>query len=358
MELAHARAELERGIRLGWHTGAQVYASLRGETVADFAVGEARPGVPMVPDTIVEWASATKPVTCSAAALLWQRGLFDLDDPVCRHLPEFAESGKQAVTVRHLLTHSGGLSDPGRQGRAWDDYADAVCRAPLLDGWVPGKRFAYNSVAMWAVAALVVRLSGRPFWRFVREEICEPLGLADSWIGMPADVYRAYGHDRFAAIPEVPHSGSEGHVTWGRPTGGGHGPIRDLGRFYAAVLLRRPPLPLAPPVIEAMTTRQLCGVDDEFLGATVDRGLGYQLGSSYAGHGYGPHASRRTFGHGGGSWSQAFADPEHGLAAAVYFNGRVDAATQAERNPAVLAALYEGLGLARGGGSAPHPGAP
>jgi CubicO group peptidase (beta-lactamase class C family) len=169
-------------------------------------------------------------VTCSAAALLWQRGLFDMDDPVCRHLPEFAENGKERVTIRHLLTHSGGLRDPGRQGRSWEEYADAVCRAPLVEGWVPGKRFAYNSVAMWVVASLVVRLSGRPLWRFVREEFFAPLGITDSWIGMPAETYRAYGEERFAALPGVPGSGSEEHVTWGRPTGGGHGPIRDLGR--------------------------------------------------------------------------------------------------------------------------------
>lgn len=50
------RAELERGIALGWHTGAQLYASVRGETVADFALGEARPGVAMTSSTIVEWA--------------------------------------------------------------------------------------------------------------------------------------------------------------------------------------------------------------------------------------------------------------------------------------------------------------
>jgi CubicO group peptidase (beta-lactamase class C family) len=99
-------------------------------------------------------------------------------------------------------------------------------------------------------------------------------------------------------------------------------------------------------VIEAMTTRQLCGVYDEILDATVDRGLGYSLGSSYDGHSYGPYASRRTFGHGGGSWTQALADPEHDLAVAVYWNGGVDAATLAERVPTLLAALYEDLALA------------
>jgi CubicO group peptidase (beta-lactamase class C family) len=195
---------------------------------------------------------------------------------------------------------------------------------------------------MWALAALVERLSGQRFAAFVREGVFGPLALRDSWIGMPVETYRAYGGERFAAVPGHPETGTEAWVTWGRPTGGGHGPIRELGLFYAVLLERRL---LAPPVIEAMTTRHLCRAYDETLRATVDRGLGFMLGSSYAGHGFGPHASRRAFGHGGGNWSQAFADPEHGLAAAVYWNGRVDAATQAERVPALLAALYEDLGL-------------
>jgi CubicO group peptidase (beta-lactamase class C family) len=337
-----AHRELERGIALGWHTGAQLYAWMDGQSLVDVAIGEARPGVPMTTSTIVEWASATKPVTCAAAALLWQRGLFDLDDLVCRHIPEFAANGKGAVTIRHLLTHTGGLTDPVQDVMPWDEAVAAVCRAPLMDGWVPGRRTAYNSVGMWAVAALVVRLSGRPFAEFVRTEIFEPLGLRDSWIGMPVEVYRAYG-DRFAAVPGNAETGTEAWVTWGRPTGGGHGPIGDLGRIYAALLERRL---LAPPVIEAMTARHQCGVYDERLRATVDRGLGFMLGSSYPGHSFGPHASRRAFGHGGRDWCQALADPEYRLAVAVYWNGRPDDAAHGERQPALLGALYEDLGLA------------
>ncbi len=134
MNLRRTLAELNRGLALGWHTGAQLYASLHGQTMADFAIGEARPGVPMAPSTLVEWASATKAVTCSAAALLWQRGLFDLDDPVCRHIPEFAAAGKQAVTIRHLLTHTGGLSDPVDDIMPFEEAVAAVCRAPLVEG--------------------------------------------------------------------------------------------------------------------------------------------------------------------------------------------------------------------------------
>jgi hypothetical protein len=115
---------------------------------------------------------------------------------------------------------------------------------------------------------------------------------------------------RFAAVPGYAETGTERWVTWGRPTGGAHGPIGDLGRFRAALLDRRL---LAPPVIEAMTTRHVSGAYDELLQATVDRGLGFMLGSTYRGHGFGPHASGRTFGHGGRNWCQALADPAHDL---------------------------------------------
>jgi CubicO group peptidase (beta-lactamase class C family) len=144
-------------------------------------------------------------------------------------------------------------------------------------------------------------------------------------------------------MPGFAASGTEEWVTWGRPTGGGHGPIGQLGRFYRALLERRL---LSSPVIEAMAARHLSKVYDERLDATVDWGLGFCLASSYRGHGYGPHASGRAFGHGGRNWCVAFADPASELAAAVYWNGRVDAATHAERQHRLLGVLYEDLGLA------------
>lgn len=342
IDWTNTHQEIERTMALGWQTGLQLYASLQGETIIDFGIGEARPGIPMTPSTIVEWASATKAVTCSAAMLLWQRGFIDLDDPVCYHLPEFAAAGKEAVTIRHLLTHTGGLSDPVADVMPFEDAVAAVCRAPLVEGWIPGTRCAYNSVAMWIVAALVTRLSGLPFAQFVRAKIFEPLGLNDCWIGMPVEIFHAYS-DRIAVMPGFSLSGTQAWVTWGRPTGGGHGPIGQLGRFYAALLDHQL---LSAPIMEAMTTRHMCGVYDETLDAVVDRGLGVMLGSSYPGHTYGPYASSRAFGHGGRNWCVACADPAHGLAAAVYWNGRVDGDTHAKRQSELLAALYQDLGLA------------
>ena len=109
--LPHTIQTIERGRADGLHVGAQVYASVRGETIADFAVGLARsaPDVPMRTDTLMLWMSATKSVAAVAVAQLWERGLLELDDPVARHLPEFAARGKERITLRHLLTHTGGF---------------------------------------------------------------------------------------------------------------------------------------------------------------------------------------------------------------------------------------------------------
>jgi CubicO group peptidase (beta-lactamase class C family) len=153
-----------------------------------------------------------------------ERAAFDLDDPVFHYVPEFAAQGKEGITVRHLLTHTAGLTDPVDGVMPFGDAVAAVCGAPLVDGWTPGARRAYCSAGMWILSELVARRAGRPFAAFVREEIFEPLGMVDCWIGMPAEVFQAC-RDRIAVMPGFAASGTEEWVTWGRPTGGGHGPI-------------------------------------------------------------------------------------------------------------------------------------
>ena len=79
------------------------------QVVADAALGLARPGVPMTPDTLMPWMSCTKLVTSVAFAIAWERGLVALDAPVADYVPEFAAGGKAGITLRHLLTHTAGL---------------------------------------------------------------------------------------------------------------------------------------------------------------------------------------------------------------------------------------------------------
>src|SRR5262245_49507548 len=107
--LPRTRELIEQGIAHGLQLGAQVYVSHNGQPVADFALGESRSGVPMSVETINPWMSSGKPVTALAIVQLWERGKLDLDDRVSRFIPEFGVKGKEPITIRHLLTHTGGF---------------------------------------------------------------------------------------------------------------------------------------------------------------------------------------------------------------------------------------------------------
>ena len=117
----------------GFHRGFQLYVSVRGETIADVALGEAADGVPMTPQTLVVWLSAGKPLTATAIGLLWQRGRLQLDDRVAEYLPEFAAGGKDTITIRQLLTHTGGFPNAvtSYPDAIWDETLAAICAAPL-----------------------------------------------------------------------------------------------------------------------------------------------------------------------------------------------------------------------------------
>jgi len=195
---------------------------------------------------------------------------------------------------------------------------------------------------MWIVAELVSRLDGRPFDQFVREEIFEVAGMDDCWLAMPLETYER-NQARIARIPGIARSGTEYWVTWGRPTGGIHGPISQLGRFYESL-----PRLLSPETLQVMTSHHLTDVYDEVLDARLDRGLGFVLGSADPQYGFGDHASPGSYGHGGQTWDTAFADPARDVVAAVYWNGAPTPLIHADRLPRLLNALYADLDALHG----------
>ncbi|MDQ3570434.1 MAG: beta-lactamase family protein [Actinomycetota bacterium] len=347
---------IEDGMHAGLHVGAQMAVTVDGRMLAGVALGVARPGVPMGRDTLLPWFSATKALTAAAVLQQWERGGLDLDDPVAAHVPAFAAGGKERVSVRHLLTHTGGL-------RATDDWVEEACAAALTDGWEPGRRAAYRPRGAFAVLAEVVRrLDGRSIEDYVSEELFEPLGMADSWLAMTPDRHAAYGErmgsmhttsgGRTEVIAEL--AGAEA-LARARPSLSGVGPMDDLVRFYG-MLLAKGELDgvrvLSPQTTEAMCARHRVGLRDETFGTVIDWGLGVMVNSWHYRHkpapyGYGDHASYRAFGHGGSQSSIAFADPEHALAVALVFNGMAGEAANHRRTQAVLTALYEDLGLDR-----------
>ncbi|HEX9669913.1 MAG TPA: serine hydrolase domain-containing protein, partial [Thermoanaerobaculia bacterium] len=156
--LPRARAAIAAGIAEGLHLGAQLYVALRGEAVADAGVGEDRPGAPLRRDTLALWQSTTKPVVAVALARLWERGLLELDDPVARHLPEFAAHGKERITLRHLLTHTGGIRmlDVGWPRDPWETIVARIAAAKPEPRWEPGRKAGYHPASSWFVLGEVL----------------------------------------------------------------------------------------------------------------------------------------------------------------------------------------------------------
>jgi CubicO group peptidase (beta-lactamase class C family) len=361
---------VEAGIRDGLQIGAQGYVSRNGRAVFDFAVGEAAPGVPMTGGAVMLWLSSSKPVAAAAILQLCEAGRLQLDDPVALHIPEFAANGKDAVAVRHLLTHTCGFRfiDLGDATTPWDEIIRRICLAPLEKNWVPGERAGYHPYTSWYVLGeLVARLSGVSFSQYVRERIFLPLGMNDCWIGMPPEVRDGYGarlgvlvntekHDAAGRPLLTPYvwSTPEGIVACA-PGGNGHGPMRQLSRFYEMLLgggERAGVRILSTESVRQMTARQRIGLKDETFRHDLDWGLGVipnnrRHGVDTVPYGYGRHASDEAFGHSGSQSSVAFADPQHGLAVAIVFNGMCGERRHQSRMRAVLDALYEDLGITR-----------
>ena len=371
------------GIDSGLQRGAQIYVShgaSSGDPAAiqrlDLAFGERADGQPMTTDTLNLWLSSTKPVTAVAFALLWQDGKVDLDDTVAHYVPEFAQKGKAGVTLRHVLTHTGGIRmlSVGWPEASWDEIIATVCAAKPEPRWPLGEKAGYHMASSWFILGEVVRrIVGEPFSTFVRRRVLEPLGMDDSWIGMPLDRFQAYG-DRIGRMwstewiangksdePLARNWHTERHVVGCSPGGNGYGPIRELGLFYEMLLRRGVTASgeqlLTRQTVEAMTTPHRVGLVDQTFRAQLDWGLGFIVDSKHylaeaentgdAGdsglipYGYGRHASRRTFGHSGYQSSTAFADPKYDLVVCIFTNGNPGEPHHTERMRDLTEAVYE-----------------
>ena len=368
-KLPKAASVIAEGMERGLHVGAQVYVSMEGAVVADAAMGSAflgdaeRPERAMTTDTLVSWQSACKPVGALAIAQLWEAGHLDLDAPVADLIPDFATGGKAAITMRHILTHTGGFRSVPFSDieTSWDKCIARVCAAPLEDGWVVGETAGYHPQSSWYIVGEMIRkISGRTFPEYVRDEILLPLGLNDSWLGMTEAAYDAYA-DRIAvnyqtAKGDLKTNNFHGKAlaTSCRPSGNGMGPIRELGRFYEC--LQGGGGRTGTRIVEEATVREFTrphriGSFDETFKHRMDWGLGFIINSNRYGfqtvpYGYGKHCGENTFGHGGYQSTSGFADPDHGLVVAVAFNGTPGEPKHGKRIRDFASAVYEDLGLA------------
>lgn len=135
---------------------------------------------PMTEDTIFDAASLTKVIaTTPAIMMLVEQGKIDLDHPVHTYIDEFRREGKEAITVRHLMTHTSGL----RAGLAplpegTQSAIQMACQEKLANP--VGTKFVYSDINFILLGEIVHRVSGRPLEVFVAEEIFAPLKMRDT----------------------------------------------------------------------------------------------------------------------------------------------------------------------------------
>lgn len=338
--------------------GAAVCVYQDGRPVVDLWGGIADPDAdrPWVRGTLQLVYSSTKGATASAVHLLVQRGELDLDAPVAKYWPEFAENGKADIPVRWLLSHQAGLvtlDQPVPLAEALNWHPMAAALAAQHPVWTPGTAHGYHGRTWsWLVGEVIRRVSGRMPGRFFADEIAAPLGL-DFFIGLPACergrvsrmVHRKPEVDFTTMPPEsIPEELREQVAAWRDPNSfsnrayavtdpaeidfnspevqaaelpasNGIGTARGLARMYAALIGEVDGVRLFTSDTLASATKEQANGRDEVLVAPSRFSTGYMLPTEDN-----PMTGPCSFGHTGRGGSLGFADPEHGIAFAYVMN--------------------------------------
>ena len=320
--------------------GAALCVQIAGETVLDVWAGTADKDAqqPWHTDTIANLFSCTKTFTAVTALQLVEEGKLELDVPVARYWPEFAAAGKQAITLRQLLSHRAGLPAirqmlPREALYDWQTMVDAL--AAEEPWWTPGEGHGYAAITYgWLLGELIRRADGRSAGQSIVARTAKPLGLdfhvglADDEFYRVAHVARSKGNEgdevskrmlmtmmrepnsmttrAFANPPSIMTSTNT--PEWRRmeqPAANGHGNARSLAGFNSGLLDGRL---LEAEMLEQLTREHSIGEDKTLLTQTRF-GLGCMLDQPNvpnATFGLGPKA----FGHPGAGGSIGFADPE------------------------------------------------
>ena len=367
------RAVFESNFTEHGDIGAAFCALRDGEVLADLWAGEARPGVAWQADTVVPVFSTTKGATAAVLARIVSDGGLDVDRTIASYWPEFAANGKEAITLRQLLTHTSGVvtfagyEDVVEDPDWWLDLdAIAAAFAGTAPSWEPGRRHGYHAASIGLVANEVVRrVSGTTIGALLRDEVAGPhaLGfhigneLPDDRIARlvdaepPADPVVAAYLELFT--PD--HLQGQAHLIGRRgmydlaelmddrrlrpaehPAGGGMASARGVAGLYRGLLAGSV---VHPDTRDAFVAEQVRGPDHVLLVETA-YGLVFQRPTPFFSLGPSPEA----YGHGGLGGSGGFADPSTGLAVGYVMNRIVFLRLQGEtRMGRLVAALYASL---------------
>ena len=364
-----ANFEESRSLR---EVGASFAATIDGELVIDLWGGHADAARtrPWTRDTIVNVFSTTKAMTALCAHMLVERDELDLDRPVVKYWPEFAQAGKDRVTTRHLLSHTAGLAGIRTPLRPealcdWKVMTDAL--AAETPWWPAGTANGYHALTYgYLVGEVLRRITGKTLGTFFREEVAAPLG-ADFHIGLPpslddrvADLVPPTAEESAAAnaAPRVDPESLAGkamgnpllrpqfanEAQWRRaeiPAANGHGNARSVARVMAALACggTLDGVRLLGDFTLSRAIAEQRYAKDLVLGLRMRWALGFMLTSPEMPFGRSP----RTFGHGGWGGSLAFADLDRRVSWAYIMNKMSPGTTGDARAFMIQRELYEAL---------------
>jgi serine-type D-Ala-D-Ala carboxypeptidase len=283
-------------------------------------------------------ASITKPVTAALVTRLASTGRFPLTVPLGRWLPELDGAGLAPFTAWHVLSHTTGIADIPLQelllqgGGRLELVAATIAQG---QGWAPGSRFLYTTFTFDLLAEAVERELGLPFEQVLRDEVLDPLGMADTTFDLATCGTRRapieLGSWDGALQPLPPGVTAEqavaGFASLRLAGGGLFSTASDLLRFGRA-MLRGGELDgvrvLGATVVELMTRE----VTVNGLGRTADPLTDEHYALGWGKPGVASAASASAFGHGGVSGTRLWVDPAHDLVF-VYLTGKWGGAREA-----------------------------
>ncbi|MBY8985723.1 MAG: beta-lactamase family protein [Candidatus Lokiarchaeota archaeon] len=350
--------------------GASFAATLNGKFVVDIWGGYADKAKsrPWEKDTIVNVFSTTKVMTIICALMLVDRGQLDLDAPVAKYWPEFAQNGKEKIPVRQIFSHTSGLAGWEEKIEIkdlynWDKAVSLL--AAQKPWWVPGTNSGYHAITHgYLLGELVRRITGKSLGTFFKEEVSDPLN-SDFHIGFGQE------HDNRVAdlIPyDLPQEGEPGYFEmdpktfFGRvftnpvmdieetktrewrtaeiPAAGGHGNARSVARIGSAIAcggevdgVRLLKMETIKKAMEEQIYSQ-----DLVLMMPIRFGVGFGLPSKEI-----PFPSPNTVWWGGAGGSMIIMDLANKLSICYVMNQMKMSIVGDTRSLKLLTAIYEGL---------------
>ena len=366
LEALFARAK--RDVDEGVLDSCQVAVARQGKLAALRTFGRAVQGGEeraATDETLYHIYSCTKAIVAAGVWLLFEQDQLRLDERVADIIPEFGTNGKEAITVELLMLHAGGFPYAPFGAQHWGDrdrLLEAFSRWRL--NWPVDSRFEYHATsAHWVLVEILERRTGQPWKEFLRQQILEPMGLDELFIGCPPEQQDRVADVRYMTPPVAPPGGF-GEVTpealvafnqsavraAGVPGGGGVASAASLALFYQPLIhggetndgkrvMKRETIDFATTVrARPHHIDLMLQLIDPKLVVNTNRALSVVVagddGYAFC-RGFGRATSPRAFGHGGAGGQIAWGDPETGLSVGYCTNGFVDPMTSARRITAI-----------------------